>query len=109
MGEIKGYISQVIGPVVDIHFDNGKEEKITLPRIHDAMEITRPNGKILIVEVQQHIGENTVRTVATVSYTHLYNRLPREVGNPHYRGSRLYGIAAVGTYRMDSFLRDAVR
>ena len=40
MGEIKGYISQVIGPVVDIHFDNGKEEKITLPRIHDAMEIT---------------------------------------------------------------------
>ena len=64
MGEIKGYISQVIGPVVDIHFDNDKEEKITLPRIHDAMEITRPNGKILIVEVQQHIGENTVRTVA---------------------------------------------
>lgn len=56
MGEIKGYISQVIGPVVDIHFDNDKEEKITLPRIHDAMEITRPNGKILIVEVQQHIG-----------------------------------------------------
>ena len=64
MGEIKGYISQVIGPVVDIHFDNGKEEKITLPRIHDAMEITRPNGKILIVEVQQHIGENTVRTIS---------------------------------------------
>ena len=45
MGEIKGYISQVIGPVVDIHFDNGKEEKITLPRIHDAMEITRPKWK----------------------------------------------------------------
>lgn len=57
MGETKGYVSQVIGPVVDIHFDNEKEEKIVLPRIHDAMEITRPNGKILIVEVQQHIGE----------------------------------------------------
>ena len=42
MGETKGYVSQVIGPVVDIHFDNEKEEKI----------------------VQQHIGENTVRTVA---------------------------------------------
>ena len=56
MGETKGYVSQVIGPVVDIHFDNEKEEKIVLPRIHDAMEITRPNGKILIVEVQQHIG-----------------------------------------------------
>ena len=45
MGEIKGYISQVIGPVVDIHFDNDKEEKITLPRIHDAMEITAPMAK----------------------------------------------------------------
>ena len=56
MGEIKGYISQVIGPVVDIHFDYGTEETVTLPRIHDAMEISRPNGKILIVEVQQHIG-----------------------------------------------------
>ena len=38
MGEIKGYISQVIGPVVDIHFDNGKEEKIkeimmTIPKM----------------------------------------------------------------------------
>lgn len=64
MGEIKGYISQVIGPVVDIHFENEMEGDIALPRIHDAMEITRPNGKILIVEVQQHIGENTVRTVA---------------------------------------------
>ena len=53
MGEIKGYISQVIGPVVDIHFDYGTEETVTLPRIHDAMEISRPNGKILIVEVQQ--------------------------------------------------------
>ena len=64
MGEIKGYISQVIGPVVDIHFDYGTEETVTRSRIHDAMEISRPNGKILIVEVQQHIGENTVRTVA---------------------------------------------
>ena len=42
MGEIKGYISQVIGPVVDIHFDYGTEETVTLPRIHDAMEISRP-------------------------------------------------------------------
>ena len=64
MGETKGYVSQVIGPVVDIHFENEMEGDIALPRIHDAMEITRPNGKILIVEVQQHIGENTVRTVA---------------------------------------------
>ena len=35
-----------------------------MPPIHDALSITRPDGKQLIVEVQQHIGENTVRTVA---------------------------------------------
>ena len=65
MEVIKGYISQVIGPVVDIHFEEKQNgQKISLPHIHDAMEITRPNGKVLIVEVQQHIGENTVRTVA---------------------------------------------
>ncbi len=65
MEETRGYISQVIGPVVDIHFDDRQDgQKIILPHIHDAMEITRPNGKVLVVEVQQHIGENTVRTVA---------------------------------------------
>ena len=49
MGETKGYVSQVIGPVVDIHFDTEKEGKTVLPRIHDAMEIARPNGKTLNV------------------------------------------------------------
>ena len=63
MSDIKGTISQVIGPVVDVHFEE-KGGKIVLPRIHDAMEIRRPDGKLMIVEVQQHIGENTVRTVA---------------------------------------------
>ena len=59
-----GYISQIIGPVVDVHFESEKQEQPTLPPIHDALSITRPDGKQLIVEVQQHIGENTVRTVA---------------------------------------------
>ena len=59
-----GYISQIIGPVVDIHFESEKQGQPTLPPIHDALSITRPDGKQLIVEVQQHIGENTVRTVA---------------------------------------------
>ena len=62
---IKGRISQIIGPVVDVHFDlsegNVSEQ---LPRIHDALEVRRPDGKTLIIEVQQHIGEDTVRTVA---------------------------------------------
>ena len=64
MEEITGSISQGIGPVVDVHFERVKGKVLALPRIHDAMEITRPDGRILIVEVQQHIGENTVRTVA---------------------------------------------
>ena len=63
MSQIIGHISQVIGPVVDVYFET-TEAEIVLPSIHDALEIRRPNGKILIVEVQQHIGENTVRTVA---------------------------------------------
>jgi len=63
MSQIIGHISQVIGPVVDVFFES-TGEKVKLPSIHDAMEIKRKNGKTLIVEVQQHIGENTVRTVA---------------------------------------------
>ncbi|MEG2574123.1 MAG: F0F1 ATP synthase subunit beta, partial [Bacteroides sp.] len=65
MPQIVGHISQIIGPVVDVYFE-GKEidADLKLPSIHDALEIKRPNGKILIVEVQQHIGEDTVRTVA---------------------------------------------
>lgn len=64
MAKRTGYISQIIGPVVDVHFARQKDCQTVLPRIHEAMEIIRPDGKKLIVEVQQHIGENTVRTVA---------------------------------------------
>ena len=49
--------------MVDVSFE-GTEKEITLPRIHDAMTIIRDDGRELIIEVQQHIGENTVRTVA---------------------------------------------
>ena len=63
MSQIVGHISQVIGPVVDVYFE-GMDAGQMLPSIHDALEIKRANGKRLIVEVQQHIGENTVRTVA---------------------------------------------
>ena len=63
MSQIIGHISQVIGPVVDVYFE-GTDAEVMLPSIHDALEIKRPNGKILVIEVQQHIGENTVRTVA---------------------------------------------
>lgn len=62
-GVNKGKIVQIIGPVLDIDFSGG-----TLPSIYNAIEIKRKNteGKdeILITEVQQHLGESRVRTVA---------------------------------------------
>jgi F-type H+-transporting ATPase subunit beta len=56
----KGYISQIIGAVVDVSFDNERD----LPNIYDALEITRDDGSKLVLECQQDIGENTVRTIA---------------------------------------------
>lgn len=55
--EAKGKISQVIGAVVDVEFVG------TLPDILNALETTN-NGKRLILEVAQHLGENSVRTIA---------------------------------------------
>jgi F-type H+-transporting ATPase subunit beta len=57
MANAKGKITQVIGAVVDVQFD----EK--LPQILNALT-TDNNGKMLVLEVAQHLGENTVRTVA---------------------------------------------
>jgi F-type H+-transporting ATPase subunit beta len=59
----KGYVTQVIGPVVDVRFDPNEEGRMNLPQIHDALEIRRED-QVLTLEVQQHIGENTVRTIA---------------------------------------------
>jgi len=59
----EGLIVQVIGPVVDIDFEGGK-----LPSIYNSIKIPRKDieGKDqdLVVEVQQHLGENRVRAVA---------------------------------------------
>ena len=65
MSNIVGNISQIIGPVIDVHFDlNDSNEAVQLPRIHDALSIRRSDGKVLIAEVQQHVGEDVVRAVA---------------------------------------------
>lgn len=64
MKQLNGHISQIIGPVVDVSFDLPENNGTTLPAINDALSITRSDGSVLIVEVQQHIGENVVRTVA---------------------------------------------
>ena len=55
-----GKIAQIIGPVVDVKFDNTSG---SLPNIYDALEITKKNGNKIILECQQHIGEDTVRAI----------------------------------------------
>lgn len=61
MAENIGKIVQIVGPVVDVSFE---QEDSTLPSIYDALQVTRPDGQVVILECQQHIGENTVRTIA---------------------------------------------
>jgi len=61
MSENIGRIIQVIGPVIDVEFRTAEGN---LPDIYEALEVKREDGSNLIVEVQQHIGENTVRTIA---------------------------------------------
>ena len=54
-----GEIVQIVGPVVDAQFPAG-----SVPDILHALTITREDGSTLVLEVQQHLGENRVRTVA---------------------------------------------
>lgn len=77
MSNVVGNISQIIGPVIDVHFDlNGGNEAAELPRIHDALTIQRGDGKTLIIEVQQHVGEDIVRAVAMDSTDGLHRGMP---------------------------------
>ncbi len=55
----KGKISQIIGPVVDVEFNEGE-----LPAIYNAIKINREDESELVLEAQQHLGENIVRCVA---------------------------------------------
>ena len=55
----KGYVTQIIGPVLDIAFPDG-----TLPPIYSALKITQDNGEIIIVEVQQLLGDRKIRAVS---------------------------------------------
>ncbi|MFN5911397.1 MAG: F0F1 ATP synthase subunit beta [Bacteroidota bacterium] len=60
MSEIKGSISQVIGPVVDVSFEKG----VALPNIYDALEVRKADGTRVVLEVQSHVGENSVRAIS---------------------------------------------
>ncbi len=54
----KGKVSQIIGVVVDVHFED------KLPEIYTALETKLADGTSVVLEVQQHLGSNTVKTVA---------------------------------------------
>ena len=56
-----GKVSQIIGPVIDVTFENNEAG---LPNIYDSLEITRGDGTKLVLECQQHVGEDTVRTIS---------------------------------------------
>ncbi|NBT07187.1 MAG: F0F1 ATP synthase subunit beta [Chitinophagia bacterium] len=56
----KGKIKQIIGAVVDVQFPNQQ----SLPEIYNALTIIRPGGEKLVLEVQQHLGEDSVRAIA---------------------------------------------
>ena len=73
MSENTGKIAQVIGPVVDVAFEG---EEVLLPPIYTALKIDREDGSELILEVEQHIGEDTVRCVAMESTDGLRRGLP---------------------------------
>ena len=53
-----GKVKQVIGAVVDVQFQD------SLPEIYNALELKRENGDTLVMEVQQHLGEDSVRCIA---------------------------------------------
>ena len=64
MSELIGKTAQVIGPVVDVVFDGPEGD---LPPIYTALKIERQDGSFITLEVEQHIGENTVRCLAMES------------------------------------------
>ena len=91
MSQITGKVSQIIGPVVDVTFP-GKEN--VLPRIYDSLEISKADGTQLVLEVQSHIGENTVRTVSMDSTDGLSRGTEANAtGNPIQmpKGEEVYG------------------
>ncbi len=74
-----GKINQIIGNVIDVVFADDDH----LPEIYSALEITRDNGEKLILEVEQHLGEDSVRTIAMDSTEGLMRGMEvRDLGGP---------------------------
>src|SRR5687768_12963679 len=68
-----GKITQVIGPVVDVAFDS---EGATLPNILDSLEVTKNDGTKVVLECQQHLGEDRVHTISMEGTDGLVKRMP---------------------------------
>ncbi|MCM1032572.1 MAG: F0F1 ATP synthase subunit beta [Odoribacter sp.] len=80
MSDTIGKIAQVIGPVVDVAFEG---DGVILPPIYTALKIDREDGTELILEVEQHIGEDTVRCVAMESTDGLQRGIAvKSLGHP---------------------------
>ncbi len=112
-----GKISQIIGAVIDVTFEN--EE--SLPNIYEALEVTSDDGNKIILECQQDIGENTIRTIAMDSTDGLRRGLPvKSTGNTismpvgdfvkgrlfNVIGEPIDGIGAVSMENLSSIHRD---
>ncbi len=75
---VEGKVIQIIGPTVDVEFPEGN-----LPAIHNALRIKRKDMTDLVLEVQMHLGENKVRTVAMDSTDGLVrNQKVADTGEP---------------------------
>ena len=112
MSEKFGKIAQVIGPVVDVAFDLEQGE---IPPIYTALKVTRPSGD-LILEVEQHIGEDTVRCVAMDSTDGLQRGMrveslerPIAVPTGEQVKGRLFNVIGDAIDHLPEIKTDAVR
>lgn len=108
-----GQISQIIGAVVDVRFD----EDCTLPKIYDALEIIKENGEKLVLECEQDIGENTMRCIAMDSTDGLKRGMPviatghmisMPTGNINGRLLNVIGESIDGIGEIDSPVRRGI-
>ncbi len=77
--KITGKVAQVIGPVVDVIFDGMK----SLPEIYEALEVYNDHGQRIILECQQHLGEDTIRTIAMDATDGISRGMPvKRTGGP---------------------------
>ena len=83
MAENKGKITQIIGAVLDVRFEEGH-----LPEINEAIRIPLADGGKLVVEVAQHLGDDTVRCIAMGSTDGLVRGMDGDSNRRSHLGPR---------------------